>query len=281
MSKNKNHFFDKHLECPTFRKNLFIGTSGFSYSHWEHGVFYPKDLSKSKQLEYYSENFNTVELNNPFYRLPKTENFSSWKNRTPKNFIFTIKVSRFITHIKRFNDCELPWQTFFERALYLEEKLGPFLFQLPPNFSATKINMERLDNFLKLVTASKLPANRMSGRRAISSQIRFVFEFRHQSWFSDNIYQLLKKYKNVSLCLADSPDWPFKEVIIGNFVYIRLHGGKILYSSNYSRKELKVWAEKIKKYLKKRFSVHIYFNNDSMGYAVKNAKTLLEFCKMS
>ncbi len=237
---------------------LFIGTSGFSYSHWEDGVFYPKGLAKTKQLEYYAKHFQTVELNNPFYRLPSVKTFSSWRERTPKGFIFSVKVSRYITHIKYLRQCKAAWKTFLERAEHLESKLGPFLFQLPPNWHK---NLDRLENFLKLL-----------GEK--NKKHRYVFEFRHPSWFFKDTYNLFKKYKNISLCLADSPRWPFKEIITGDFIYIRMHGGKILYGSNYSKKELKQWGEKIKKWLKKKLDVYIYFNNDVQGFAVKNAKLL-------
>lgn len=243
-------------------RKVYIGTSGYSYPHWEDGVFYPKELLKTKQLEYYSEHFDTVEMNYPFYRLPSSKNFSNWKKTVSKEFVFAVKVSRYITHVKRLHCFKTPWKAFLKRALYLGDKLGPFLFQLPPNF---KKDLERLEEFIKTVQDLKL---------------RFVLEFRHPSWFSEDVYQILKREKNISLCLADSPHWLFEEVIVGNFVYIRMHGGKILYTSNYSEKELKYWSEKIKGYLNQGLDVYIYFNNDSMGYAVKNARQVLKYLKI-
>ena len=243
-------------------RKVYIGTSGYSYPHWEDGVFYPKELLKTKQLEYYSEHFDTVEMNYPFYRLPSSKNFSNWKKTVSKEFVFAVKVSRYITHVKRLHCFKTPWKAFLKRALYLGDKLGPFLFQLPPNF---RKDLERLEEFIETVQDSKL---------------RFVLEFRHPSWFSEDVYQILKREKNISLCLADSPHWLFEEVIVGNFVYIRMHGGKILYTSNYSEKELKYWSEKIKGYLNQGLDVYIYFNNDSMGYAVKNARQVLKYLKI-
>lgn len=240
---------------------LFVGTSGYSYSHWENGVFYPVGLPKNKELEYYAQHFDTVELNNPFYRLPSQETFENWERRVPENFIFAIKVSRFITHIKKLKDCQKPWQIFLERAVKLGKKLGPFLFQFPPNW---KKNLERLKDFLEVL-------------RKTNKSHRYAFEFRHPSWFSKDIYSLLKKYKNASLCLADSPHWPLVEMVSGNFVYIRFHGGKILYTSDYSKRELREWLGKIKKYLKQELDVYCYFNNDAYGYATENAKTLTRF----
>lgn len=241
---------------------LYIGTSGYSYPHWENNVFYPKGLAKTKQLEYYAKHFNTVEMNYPFYRLPSSKSFSNWRKRTNKDFVFAIKVSRYITHIKRLHRCKTAWKTFLKRALHLKNKLGPFLFQLPPNW---KKDLNRLKEFMEMI-------------RETDSKYRFVLEFRHPTWFSEDVYQILKKQKNISLCLADSPQWPFKEIITGDFVYIRMHGGKILYTSNYSEKELKDWAKKIKKYLKQNLDVYVYFNNDAQGFAIKNAKELLKFC---
>jgi uncharacterized protein YecE (DUF72 family) len=286
---------------------LYIGTSGFSYPHWENGVFYPKDLPRTKELEYYSKHFSSVELNAPFYRLPTTKTFLNWKNRVPKNFVFAVKVSRFITHIKKLKGVKSAWQTFFKRALCLENKLGPFLFQFPPIFSATEENTIRLGKFLEYISVD-------SHNIREYSRIRFAFEFRHPSWFSKEVIEIFKKYKNATICLADSPRWPFKEIICrtprsgvrrsknfllltpqlklrremrrslieaGNFVYIRMHGGKVLYSSNYSEEELKGWAAKIKKYLKENLDAYIYFNNDAQGFAPKNAQRLLELINQS
>lgn len=257
-----------------FAKNnmskLYIGTSGYSYSHWENGVFYPEGLPKAKQLEYYAKHFNTVEMNYPFYKLPSSKSFSNWKETVPKGFVFAVKVSRYITHIKYLHRCKSAWKTFLERALHLEDKLGPFLFQLPPHWHK---DLDRLREFMEMVQEG----NKFTMVNSLA--LRFVLEFRHSSWFTEDVYQIFKKQKNISLCLADSPQWPFKEIITGDFVYIRMHGGKILYTSNYSEKELKVWAGKIKKYLKQKLDVYVYFNNDAMGYAIENAKELLVLCK--
>ena len=242
---------------------LFIGTSGFSYSHWENGVFYPKGLSKTKQLEYFTKHFSTVELNSPFYRLPTDKTFSNWQKRTPKGFIFAVKVSRFITHIKKLNQCNDSWGIFLKRALHLGSKLGPFLFQFPPNWQE---NLKRLEDFVKIIEKN-------------NSKLRFVFEFRHPSWFSPEVYQFFKKHKKLSFCIIDSPRWPTTNEIAGDFVYIRMHGGKILYGSNYSEKELKQLADKIKEYLDQSLDVYCYFNNDAQGFAVKNAKQLLKLCE--
>jgi len=241
-----------------YLNKLFIGTSGFSYSHWEKGVFYPKGLPKQKQLEYYARYFNTVEMNYPFYRLPSSKSFSKWKEKVPEGFVFSVKVSRYITHIKYLHQVKTTWKKFLKRAQHLGSKLGPFLFQLPPN---RKKDLDRLNEFIDMVEKT-------------DKKHRFVLEFRHESWFSEDVYQKLKKHRNISLCLASSPKWPFREIVTGNFVYIRMHGGETLYSSNYSNEELKKWADKIKKWQTKGLDIYIYFNNDALGYAVKNAQTL-------
>lgn len=242
---------------------LFVGTSGFSYSHWEKDVFYPRDLPKANQLEYFAEHFDSVELNNPFYRLPQAKTFLNWQKRVPQGFVFAVKVSRYITHVKKLKQCGDSWRMFLKRALNLGPKLGPFLFQFPPNW---KENLDRFNDFVKIIEKG-------------NPKLKFAFEFRHPSWFSPKIYQFFRKHRNLSFCLIDSPDWPTIEEITGDFVYIRMHGRKILYGSNYSKKELEQLAKKIKKYLNQDLDVYCYFNNDASGFAVKNAKQLLGFCK--
>ena len=238
---------------------IYIGTSGFSYQHWEKGVFYPFDLPRSKQLEYYSECFNTVELNSPFYRLPKPDVFSNWAKRVNEGFIFSVKVSRYITHIKKLKDCNDEWNTFLERSKNLNDKLGPFLFQLPPSL---KVDLPLFGNFVEML--SELDNNHL-----------YAFEFRNESWFDEEVYNFLKNYSNITICSVDSPRWPLSLKITGSFAYIRMHGGKVLYGSDYSDKELNVWADRINSWLSQGIDVYCYFNNDFGGYAIKNAKELL------
>jgi uncharacterized protein YecE (DUF72 family) len=237
---------------------IHIGTSGWAYQHW-YDVFYPDDLASNKLLEFYSEHFDTVELNTTFYHLPKPSVFAAWYKKTPKNFIFSVKASRFITHVKKIKDCEEPWQRFINSAKELKEKLGPILFQLPPSLKADKKGLEGLLEILP-------------------KKYSYCLEPRHETWFSEEIYDTLKKYY-VALCLADSPKYPLKIEITAPFVYIRFHGGKILYGSKYSEKELKTWAERIKNWQKQNMDVYVYFNNDYEGYAIENAKQLKELLK--
>ena len=238
---------------------VYIGTSGFAYSHWR-GKFYPEDLSTYKWFEYYTKHFDTVELNVTFYRLPQKSAFQSWYRRSPDDFVFVIKGSRYITHVRKLNNVVRPTKEFFNRAKYLKEKLGVILWQFQGNW---RINLSRLEKFLKIL--QRYP-------------YRHVFEFRHESWFCKRIYKLLKKYK-MGLVISDSPRYPKTEEITADFVYIRFHGGKVLYGSKYSERELKEWAKKIKKWQKQGLNVYAYFNNDWNAYAIKNAKQLIKILR--
>lgn len=221
------------------------------YDHWADGVFYPADLPKSQWLAHYQKYFDTVELNNTFYHLPKEQTFKNWHKAVPKKFVFAVKANRFITHIKRLNKAKDSVKLFMGRTKLLKENLGPILYQLPPRWKA---NPERLKDFVKCL--SKKNAN--------------VFEFRDTSWFNDEIYSILKKNK-LNFCIYSMPGIDCPEAVTGSVVYIRMHGGSILYGSNYADSELKDLAKQIKGFLKKKLTVYVYFNNDASGYAVKNA----------
>jgi len=249
---------------------LYIGTSGWVYGHWE-GIFYPKDLPSKDKLKYFSQHFKTAEINYSFYHLPRPATYQKWYSQTPADFIFAVKASKFITHIKRLKGVKTAWRTFLENALNLKEKLGPILFQFPPSFKATEENIKRLEKFLSLITTHQLI-------NSSTHQLKFAFEFRHKSWCDKKIYNLLKKYK-VAWVIADSPRYPKAEVVTCDFVYIRMHGSKILFFSKYTKKELKELGDKIKKWLKQNLDVYCYFNNDAYGYAIENARELLKFLK--
>ena len=238
---------------------LKIGCSGFNYGGWK-GNFYPPDLPQKKWLDFYCKIFNTVELNVTFYRLPLASTFSKWHNETPSDFVFSIKGSRFITHIKRLLDPQEPLEIFFERALNLKEKLRVVLWQFSPSF---KINIERLKFFLKLL--KKYP-------------VKNTLEFRHESWITEEVIDLCRKH-NISLCTADWPEFIDELPVTSDFVYTRRHGKGGSYATCYSKAELKKDAKKIKNYLKDNKDVFIYFNNDAYGYAPKNAKELMEMLK--
>ncbi|MFN3476188.1 MAG: DUF72 domain-containing protein [Candidatus Methylomirabilales bacterium] len=236
----------------------FIGTSGYSYPHWR-GIFYPQGLRTSEWLQYYSWHFQTVELNNPFYRLPTASAFEGWRKGTPPGFVFAVKASRFITHIKRLKDPEVSVGLFLERASGLREKLGPVLFQLPPSWP---FNASRLEGLLRYLR-----------RQSIVRRLRAALEVRHKSWLDSKAFTLLEE-AGVALCFADWPDLPVEGPVTADFVYLRRHGPASLYSSSYSEEALAEEARKMKGWLKKGLDVYIYYNNDAYGYAIENALRL-------
>ena len=238
----------------------YIGTSGYNYSHWSNGVFYPEGLTQNKWLEYYCQFFNSVELNVSFYRLPSKKTFQNWYKRTPKDFYFVVKGSRFITHVKKLKDCKEPLKMFLENASGLKERLVCILWQLPPGL---KKDLKRLEDFLKLLKKSV-------------NNIRQAIEFRNKSWFDRENYDLLKRY-NTCLCFAHSDRWPCVKEITSDFLYLRFHGGEILYGSNYSESQLKEWADFALSTTINR--IFAFFNNDAHGFAVKNALKLKELLK--
>ncbi len=232
-----------------------IGCSGFNYSGWK-GNFYPDDLPQKKWLQHYAGVFSTVELNVTFYRLPLPSTFDKWYKETPVDFVFSLKGSRFITHIKRLIDPEEPLDLFFTNALNLKEKLKVVLWQFPPSF---KINRSRLTDFLKLL--KRYP-------------VKNTLEFRNESWMAKDIVRICSQY-DVSLCMADWPKFIDDIPVTSDFVYIRRHGEEGRYDTSYSRTALKKDAKRLKGYLKTGKDVFIYFNNDASGFAPANALELI------
>jgi uncharacterized protein YecE (DUF72 family) len=233
---------------------ILLGTSGFVYPHWRHGVFYPEGLRQAKELEYYADHFHAVELNNPFYRLPNRDTFVSWKERTPRDFQFAVKASRFITHIKRLRDCRDPVRTFFAHARGLSGKLGPVLFQLPPTMHS---DVQRLRDFSKVLSRKR----------------RCVFEFRHESWFTEAVYDVLAE-RALALCIAiggrlEAATIPFT----APFVYLRMHVGRGK-DGAFTRTQLKEWAERVRGLADEGMDVYVFFNNDWEGFAIRNALDL-------
>jgi len=231
----------------------FVGTSGWHYEHWR-GRFYPVELSKPKWLEFYASSFKTVELNNSFYHLPSEKAFANWHDSSPKGFVYAVKVSRFITHIKKLRNVEEALEKFLERAKLLENKLGPLLYQLPPNLHR---NDSLLEGFLSI----------------LPKDLRHVFEFRHESWLDKGVFDLLRRY-NAGFCMYDMPDLTTPLEATADFVYVRFHGRGWLYGGCYSDEELSRWAQDIKRLSKNKKTVYIYFNNDADAFAVQNALTL-------
>jgi uncharacterized protein YecE (DUF72 family) len=235
--------------------NVKIGCSGFLYDHWRKN-FYPVDLSRNSWLEYYCKHFLTVELNVTFYRLPEREAFSKWYLSTPDDFSFSLKGSRFITHVKKLKDCIEPIEVFFSRALLLKEKLSVVLWQFPPTFN---IDLERLKEFIEVLKPY---------------HIRNAFEFRNKTWINKKVINLLEKEK-AAFCIADYPDFLNHLPMTADFVYIRRHGRDGSYPTSYSTESLKNDAKCIRSCLRQKKDVFVYFNNDALGYAPKNAAELI------
>jgi uncharacterized protein YecE (DUF72 family) len=236
----------------------YVGCSGWHYEHWR-GLYYPKDLPKPKWLSFYAQQFDTVELNNSFYRLPSEQAFGTWRESTPDNFVFAVKVSRFITHIKRLRNLGSAVENFLSRAAFLKGKLGPLLYQLPPSM---RRNDELLEDLL-----STLP-----------SEYQQVIEFRHESWIDEKVFDILRRH-NVGLCVFDMPGFSCPLVATGDFAYVRFHGSEGLYSSRYSDEELTRWARRIAGLGRSIKASYIYFNNDAEAFAVGNAVTLRNLLK--
>lgn len=237
---------------------FWIGTSGWHYAHWL-GVFYPEDLPTSRWLAHYVQHFPTVEINNSFYRQPKASAWQLWRRAAPEGFRFAVKANRFLTHVKRLRDVEEAVGRFLDGARLLEDRLGPVLYQLPPNFHRTPENERRLAAFLEL-----LPRG-----------MQHAFEFRHASWFCDDALALLRQYA-AGFCAFDMVDLECPLAATAPFAYLRFHGSEALYASNYTDEMLAGWAARLRGLAAGLTDVYIYFNNDAWGYAVSNARTLAE-----
>ncbi len=234
----------------------YIGTSGWSYKHWK-GEFYPEDLKKNDWLAYYSDHFDTVEVNASFYHEIKAETYEGWREQVAgKNFRFSIKITRYLTHVKKLNECAEIWNTFIQNVNRLGDTLGPILVQIPGNLKA---NPDKLKALLQ----------------AIPDQYSIAFEPRNETWLSDDIYAIMEEH-NCALVISDTPEWPTEERLTANFGYIRLHGPDGLYSSRYSSEQLQEWADKINRWHEQLDHVYVYFNNDAYGHAIANALELKE-----
>lgn len=232
---------------------IHIGTSGWHYKHWC-GPYYPEKFPASKMLACYYKDFDTVEINNSFYKLPNQTTFEAWREATPRNFCFAVKASRFITHMKKLSDPESALESFLPRAEALKEKLGPILFQLPPHWG---VNLERLETFL-----SHLPPKHL-----------YTFEFREPSWHRREVYELLCRY-NAAFCMYELDRFQSPEPITADWTYIRLHGPGGKYQGSYSTQQLGVWVLKIAAWSKTLRAIYVYFDNDQAAYAVHNALEL-------
>lgn len=235
--------------------DLWIGTSGWVYRHWM-GIFYPKGMPSEAQLPFFARHFPTVEVNFSFYRLPERAVFETWCRQTPPSYLFAVKASRYLTHMKKLKEPQEPLERLMERATGLAEKLGPVLFQFPHTWRA---NVPRLREFLDAL-----------GPYAPQ---RFAFEFRHQSWLTREVYELLER-SGAALCLPVHPDLPLDPHLTTDWTYIRFHAG--LHGIGYSGDELRFWADRIASYRQHGATVYAYFNNDLEGHALRDARTLMD-----
>ena len=233
-----------------------VGCSGWEYKHWR-GGFYPSELPRTRWFEHYARTFDTVEINNTFYRLPDAKTFAGWAARAPVGFEFAVKASRFLTHMKKLKDPEEPLGRLFSRMRALGRHLGPVLYQLPPGW---KLDRERLEHFLQ----------------ALPRGYRHVMEFREPSWYADDVWRLLERHR-VVLCLHDMKGASTGRERVGPFVYVRFHGSSGHYSGAYSDDRLAGWADWLAGERARGRDVYAYFNNDVGGHAPRNALTLRRF----
>jgi len=232
---------------------IHIGTSGWHYKHWL-GRFYPEKLPTAKMLGFYTQHFDTVELNNTFYRLPLESGLHQWRNQTPKGFCFAVKGSRYLTHMKKLKDAGPGIAKFFERVDLLGKKLGPVLFQLPPWW---EVNCERLEEFL-----AALPRGH-----------RYAFELRNPTWHTEEVYRIFRRH-NAAFCIFEIAGFFSGIEITANFTYLRLHGPAGAYQGSYKKKALERWATQIRNWARELRAVYAYFDNDQEAFAAKNALEL-------
>jgi uncharacterized protein YecE (DUF72 family) len=235
-------------------KPIRIGCSGWNYQSWRGGEFYPKGCPPSRWLEHYSRVFDTVEVNSTFYRLASQKAVAHWIEQTPPHFVFALKASRYLTHIKRLANLEQGIARYYERIEPLtkaHEKLGPIVWQLPPNFQRDE---ERLESAL-----AALPEG------------RHCFEFRHKSWFTDDVYALLRAY-GAALVIGDRKGLDFQTYeMTADWTLVRFHHGHRGRRGNYSDSELEEWAQRFEDW-SREVEIHAYFNNDWEVFAPRNAR---------
>jgi uncharacterized protein YecE (DUF72 family) len=237
---------------------VLIGTSGWQYDDWR-GVLYPPKLPKRLWLQHYAAHFPTVEVNNTFYRLPERATFERWAAETPPGFVVTAKASRYLTHIRRLQEPDEPVARLLDRLAGLGDRRGPVLIQLPETF---RVEVERLDRTLEAF------AKRSEG------QLRVAVEFRHRSWFRHDVYKVLGDH-DAALCLADRGSRPVVPLVAtASWGYVRFHAGRAEPPPHYGRASLCTWAERIRRLWPNNEDVYAYFNNDTGGWAVRDAEEL-------
>jgi uncharacterized protein YecE (DUF72 family) len=237
---------------------VLIGTSGWSYRHWENGMFYPPRMPARERLPFFGTHFQTVEVNYSYYQLPPRKTFEAWRRDSPPEFLFAVKASRYLTHMKKLNEPDAPLQRLLDSAGGLEEKLGPLLFQFPRRWA---INLERLAAFFEALACH--------GTR------RWAFEFRHESWLSADVYALLRS-NNAALCLPIGWGLPLDVQVTADWTYLRFHGGQRTIA--FSDAELKPWAARLRQWRADGIDSYSYFNNDTIEHnrppAIDNARRL-------
>jgi uncharacterized protein YecE (DUF72 family) len=256
LAKAKRGNFPLHMSAT---KNIHIGTSGWSYKHWRQ-LYYPEKLAASKWLNYYAETFHSTEINGSFYRLPGTETVMKWMQQVPADFLFCPKMSRYLTHAKKLREPEEPLERFFGVFAPMQQMLGPVLVQLPHMLA---FHAYTADYFFNLIKEKY-------------SAYEFVLEVRHPSWLEKESILLLTQYK-IGLVISQSEGkFPYSEIVTSKNVYVRFHGPAALYASPYPDQLLKSYAAKFKRWEKQNCAVWAYFNNDIGGYAVEDAKRLMQ-----
>jgi uncharacterized protein YecE (DUF72 family) len=281
-------------------RRIRIGISGWRYAGWR-GSFYPKGLRQRDELAYASQHFNTIEINGTHYSLQRPESFARWRDETPEDFVFAVKGSRFITHMKQLRDVETPLANFFASGvLRLEEKLGTFLWQFSPRF---RFDAERFDRFLGLLPRDSVAAaalaehhdHRLKGRAWTKTErhhrLHHAVEIRHPSFLDPAFVRLLRRH-NIALVFADAVDWPYAEDVTADFLYLRLHGSEELYASGYDDNALDRWAARIRSWShgaqpedaklidaaarprRRTRDVYVYFDNDAKVRAPLDARAL-------
>ena len=285
-----------------------IGISGWRYGPWR-GKFYPRGLAQQRELEFASRALPTIEINGSFYSLQRPESYERWYRETPPGFVFAVKGSRYITHMKRLRDIEAPLANFFASGVFnLREKLGPVLWQFPPSF---RYDPDRLERFFELLPRNTESALALARRRdarvrgrsrlAIDAnrRMRHAIEVRHESFLDESFVRLLRRY-GVALVVADTArKWPYREDVTSDFVYMRLHGDRKIYTSGYTDRALDRWAARIRAWSRGREpadahriskagprrrrerDVYCYFDNDVKVRAPLDARSLMTRLRLS
>ena len=237
---------------------VYIGTSGWQYRDWR-GSFYPAELPQREWLAYYCKHFRTVELNNSFYNLPAGSVFASWRERTPAGFVMAVKISRFLTHVKKLNDPAEPVHRFLSHAEELGPRLGPVLVQLPPNFHAAPSRLEE--------TLALFPR-----------KVRVAVELRDPSWFSDEVREVLERH-GAAFVLADPPRRDQPSWRTANWGFVRFHQGRATPRPCYGEDALRTWAQRLAEMFEPKEDVYVYFNNDHHGCAPRDAGVFARLCR--